>query len=102
MTPADPEAVAEVQAWIERERAALAAGEAPSAAGAGRHSTESSDGSCATCAELKARYAEHDAWLASLQQSAEAVVAANQQAQALANAQLGGRPTDTPGDTYAV
>ena len=46
-------------------------------------------GDCATCAELKARYAEHDEWLDSLQRAAEGVVAANQQAQAIAERQLG-------------
>lgn len=100
----DPEAAAEVQAWLDREQALREGGGAPPSARSSlgrpsggameRHSEEGGE-ACATCAELKQRYAEHDAWLESLQQSAEAVVAANQQAQALAGAQLKGE-AETP------
>ena len=100
----DPEAAAEVQAWLDREQALREGAGGPPAARSSlgrpsggameRHCEEGSE-ACATCAELKQRYAEHDAWLESLQQSAEAVVAANQQAQALAGAQLKGE-AETP------
>ena len=98
------EAEAEVQAWLEREAAMRAAGaqsqpgsasaaaassSATPAAGGGCVHAGEGGGDCATCAELKARYAEHDEWLDSLQRAAEGVVAANQQAQAIAERQLG-------------
>jgi hypothetical protein len=100
------EAEAEVQAWLEKEAALRAAGGGASSssaadvgaasggAAAQRHSSEGG-GDCAACAELRAKYAEHDEWLDSLQKAAEGVVAANQQAQALADKELPA-PVDTP------
>ena len=68
--------------------AAATSSATPAAGGGCAHAGEGG-GVCATCAELKARYAEHDEWLDSLQRAAEGVVAANQQAQAIAERQLG-------------
>ena len=71
-----------MQAWLDREQILRQVGHS-SGTGANSDELHGSEGgeACATCAELKQRYAEHDAWLESLQQSAEAVVSANRQAQ---------------------
>ena len=50
--------------------------------------------SCAACSEIKQRYVEHDEWIASLKESAEAVLATHQRTRDA----LGGLLPETPGE----
>jgi hypothetical protein len=88
----DPSAAGQAQAEVEAYMAsARSSGGARSSTGsAGGAACD--EGSCATCDEIRQRYAEHDEWIASLKESAEAVLATHQRTREA----LSGLIPDTP------
>ena len=82
------QAQAEVEAYMASARSSGGARSSTGSAGG----AACDEGSCATCDEIRQRYAEHDEWIASLKESAEAVLATHQRTREA----LSGLIPDTP------
>ena len=88
----DPSAAGQAQAEVEAYMAAARSSGGPRSSTGSVGGAACDEGSCATCDEIRQRYAEHDEWIASLKESAEAVLATHQRTRDA----LSGLIPDTP------
>ena len=88
----DPSAAGQAQAEVEAYMAAARSSGGPRSSTGSAGGAACDEGSCATCDEIRQRYAEHDEWIASLKESAEAVLATHQRTRDA----LSGLIPDTP------